>query len=91
MSRFTFPPTIYCSTLPSIDPAVLVGTCTIARREQISCTRAGTRWNMSGLQASAEYGEAREAGVSEERRRRQKVARRTIVGKVERGRCKETV
>ena len=80
-----------CSTLPSIDPAVLVGTCTIARREQISCTRAGTRWNMSGLQASAEYGEAREAGVSEERRRRQKVARRTIVGKVERGRCEETL
>ena len=65
---------------------MLVSTCTIARREQISCTRAGTSRSMSGLQASEEYGEAREAGVREERmRRRQKAARRTIVGKVERG------
>ena len=73
-----------CSTLSSADrqcTAVVVSTCTIARREQISCTRAGTRWNMSGLQATAEYGEAREVGVREERRRRQKVARRTILGK----------
>ena len=55
-------------------------TCTSASREQISWTRAGTSRNMSGLQASAEYGEARE-GVREERRRRQKIARKTILGK----------
>ena len=54
-------------------------TCTSASREQISWTRAGTSRNMSGLQASAEYGEARE-GVREERRRRQKIARKTILG-----------
>ena len=36
---------------------------------------------MSGLQARAEYGEAQEEGVKVERRRREKIGRRSILGK----------